>query len=115
MNVLTKKEKAILIAMAVFVAVVIFCSFLFAGCQSQGLVNDGTILKYQQQVDRLEEELRNRDRAVENAIRELGAITSRSEGMEGTVDELIELFTEYQQRVDKLLYDYDRVRTQTKE
>ena len=115
MNVLNKREKAILIVMAVFVAVVIFCSFLFAGCQSQGLVNDGTILKYQQQVDRLEEELRNRDRAVENAIRELGAITSRSEGMEGTVDELIELFTEYQQRVDKLLYEYDRIRAQTEE
>ena len=114
MHILTKKEKAILIAMAIIFAFVIFCSFVFTGCSSNRLVNDGTILKYQQQVDRLEEELRSRDRAVENAIRELRTITSRSETMEGTVDELIELFTEYQQRVDKLLYDYDKIRTETK-
>lgn len=65
------------------------------------------ILEYQKQVDRLEEELRNRDRAVDSAIRELAAITARSEAMEGDIDSVIRLFDEYQRAVERLL-QYDR-------
>ena len=91
----------------------LYCSFMFlSGCCTTRADASGTILDYQQQVNRLEEELRNRDRAIDSAIQELGAITNRSSAVEGTIDEIIELFTEYQRRVDKLLYDYNRVRTE---
>lgn len=67
---------------------------------------DGDIISHQAEIDRLESELRNRDRAIDNAVRELEGITARSAGMEGTVDELIELFDEYQRAVERLLHDY---------
>lgn len=93
----------------------LFCStLLLSGCCSTRNGTNGNVLSYQQQIDRLEEELRNRDRTVETAVRELGVITSRSNSMEGTVDELIQLFGEYQRRVEQLLYDYNKIRTETK-
>lgn len=92
----------------------IFAHFTSSCNSTKRPIDDRNILKYQQEIDRLEEELRTRDRTIESAVRELGAITSRSQSVEGTVDELIELFEEYQRRVDKLLYDYDKIRTETK-
>lgn len=94
----------------------LFCStLLLSGCCSTRNGTNGNVLSYQQQIDRLEEELRNRDRTVETAVRELGVITSRSNSMEGTVDELIQLFGEYQRRVEQLLYDYNKIRTEAKD
>lgn len=94
---------------------VLFCStLLLSGCCSTKNGANGDVLSYQQQIDRLEEELRNRDRTVETAVRELEVITSRSNSMEGTVDELIQLFGEYQRRVEQLLYDYNKIRTEAK-
>lgn len=94
----------------------LFCStLLLSGCCSTRNGTNGNVLSYQQQIDRLEEELRNRDRTVETAVRELGVITSRSNSMEGTVDELIQLFGEYQRRVEQLLYDYNKIRAETKD
>lgn len=89
---------------------ILFICILFilwlTSCQSNRAAARN-ILEYQRQVDRLEEELRNRDRAVEDAIRELAAITARSEAMEGDVDTVIRLFDEYQRAVERLL-QYDR-------
>ena len=94
---------------------VLFCStLLLSGCCSTKNGANGDVLSYQQQIDRLEEELRNRDRTVETAVRELEVITSRSNSMEGTVDELIQFFGEYQRRVEQLLYDYNKIRTEAK-
>ena len=94
---------------------ILCCAMLFTGCCSNKAAAgvNGNLLSYQQQVDRLEEELRNRDRTVETAIRELGTITTRGSTVEGTIDEVIELFTEYQRRVEKLLFDYNKIRTAT--
>lgn len=84
--------------------IIAFC-LLLAGCASTRHV-DGDVIKHQAEINRLESELRNRDRAIDNAVRELEGITARSSGMEGTVDELIELFDEYQRAVERLLRDY---------
>lgn len=95
-----------------FLCIFLFCcSGLFTGCKSSraGVTED--IIEYQQQVDRLEEELRNRDRTVDNAIRELAAITERSAAMEGTIDDVIELFNEYQRAVERLLQYYSKTAT----
>lgn len=96
----------------------IICAFvlcvLLAGCSSTRHV-DGDIISHQAEIDRLESELRNRDRAIDNAVRELEGITARSTGMEGTVDELIELFDEYQRAVERLLHDYRETENKDKD
>lgn len=84
--------------------IIAFC-LLLCGCSSTRRV-DGDIISHQAEIDRLESELRNRDRAIDNAVRELEGITARSTEMEGTVDELIQLFDEYQRAVERLLRDY---------
>lgn len=91
------------------------CTLLLAGCCSNKTRVDGNLLSHQQQIDRLEEELRNRDRTVEAAIRELGTITARSSAVEGTIDEVIELFAEYQRRVEQLIFDYNQIRAATED
>jgi len=65
-----------------------------------------SIIEHQREIDRVEEGIRVRDRAIESSIERLEAITARSSGMEGTVDELIELFDEYQRAVEQLIRDY---------
>lgn len=89
----------------IFFICILFILWL-TSCQSNRAAARN-ILEYQKQVDRLEEELRNRDRAIEDAIRELATITARSEAMEGDIDTVIRLFDEYQRAVERLL-QYDR-------
>ena len=74
---------------------------------------DRTVLEHQQQIDRLEEELRNRDRAVESAVKDIRELSSRSSSMEGTIDAIIQLFGEYQRRVDRMLSDYYCIQNKT--
>lgn len=83
-----------------------FACCLFVSCASTDKRTESEVLNYQREIDRLENELSNRDRAIENAVRRLDNVTERSQAMEGTVDELIELFDEYQRAIERLLYDY---------
>jgi hypothetical protein len=85
--------------------------FLLNACCTTGTRTDGQILEYQKQIDRLEEELRNRDRAIDNAVRELEAITTRSRDMEADIDTIIREFDEYQRAVERLLQDYREARS----
>lgn len=74
---------------------------------------DRTVLEHQQQIDRLEEELRNRDRAIESAVKDIRELTSRSSSMEDSIDAVIQLFGEYQRRVDRMLSDYYYLQNKT--
>ena len=80
--------------------------FLLTACCSTGKRTDQSILDYQRQIDRLEEELRARDRAIEDSYRRLESITARSEAMGGDIDDIIELLDEYQRTVERCLQDY---------
>lgn len=100
------------ISSAIVGVAILYLALLLSGCRSNTGINNN-ILYHQQQIDRLEEELRNRDRAIEDGIRGLEAITTRSESMEGTIDEVIELFAEYQRRVEQLIREYNMVREAT--
>lgn len=81
------------------------CCMLFCSCNTtRG--TDRAILEYQRQVNRLEEELRARDRAIEAGVRRLEAITERSESMGGDIDEIIRELDEYQRAVERMLQDY---------
>lgn len=86
-------------------AIVLFC-FSCSGCATSRNTVGKDIIEYQQQIDRLEEELRYRDRAIEDCIREIGVISERSGNIEGTVDDVIELFNSYQRAVERLLQYY---------
>lgn len=98
-----------------FIFIIVCALWLFTGtaCASNTKIDGRTVIEYQHQIDKLEAELDNRDRTIELAVRELEVISGRSESMEGTIDEIIKLFTEYSGRVDKLLHDYNNIRAET--
>ena len=79
--------------------------FLFCSCVYTTRT-DKQILEYQRQIDRLEAELRARDRAVEAGIRELERITTRSSEMGADIDGIIRELDEYQCAVERLLQNY---------
>lgn len=77
---------------------------LLTGCVSSR--TSQSVIEHQREIDRIEEGIRIRDRAIESSIKRLEAISARCSEMEGTVDELIELFDEYQRGVEQLIRDY---------
>jgi hypothetical protein len=97
----------------IFIVIVVLCLSSCKTTNPTGVVGD-----HQRQVAQLEErntELERRlalyDSTVGSSIRSLENIRGRSLAMEGTVDELIELFRQYQFRVDQLIYDYHSITT----
>lgn len=86
--------------------------FLLSACASTKRV-DRQVLEYQRQIDRLEEELRARDRAIDSSVRELEAITERSRGMEADIDDIIRELDEYQRAVERLIQNYRSAETRT--
>lgn len=90
----------------IFLLIACACCLLCMACTSSAGGTDSAILDYQKQIDRLENELNSRDRAIENGIRRLESVTERCTIETGTIDEVIELFDEYQRGVERLLYDY---------
>ena len=93
-------EKGV-IAFIISIMLAIMCT----GCVSQPRF-DATVLEYQRQIDSLESRISSYEQSTDYAIRELEAITSRAESVEGTVDELISLFDEYQRTVERILCNY---------
>jgi chromosome segregation ATPase len=90
---------------------------IIGNCTSTGRAVDRPILDHQRQIVELEDrnqELERRiasyDDAIGRSIGELTALRERSLGMEGTVDEIIDLFIEYQRRVDELARAFDSLR-----
>lgn len=73
---------------------------------------DNTILEYQRQIDKLENELRSRDRAIETGIRQLEGITSRSSDMGADIDSIIRELDEYQRTVERMLRGYRETKSQ---
>jgi chromosome segregation ATPase len=94
------------------VVISIAAALCLCACTSTRQV-DRDVLEHQKQIDRLENELSNRDRAIDNAIRELESITARSSTMEGTIDDIIRLFDEYQRAVERMLYEYRGTESKT--
>ena len=88
----------------VFSVIMLFL-FLLCGCVCTTRV-DEQILEYQREIDYLETAIRDRDRTIDTAARRLETITDRSRAMETTIDEVIELFDDYQRTVEQLLQDY---------
>lgn len=61
------------------------------------------VLEHQKQIDRAEEGKRVRDRAIEDCLRELDHIATKSEGMGGDIEDVIRQLDEYHTAVQRLL------------
>jgi chromosome segregation ATPase len=92
-------------------AVLIFVAWYAVGCTSPAKKRlDDAVLKHQQQLTDLEDrnqDLERRlvayDNAVGDSLKDLEAIRTRGTELEGTVDETIELFDEYQREVERVI------------
>ena len=62
-----------------------------------------SILEHQKQIDRTEESIRTRDRAIDTCLRELAYIAGRSEEMGGDIDDIIRELDLYHAAVQRLL------------
>ena len=62
-----------------------------------------SILEHQKQIDRTEESIRARDRAIDTCLRELAHIAGRSEEMGGDIDDIIRELDLYHAAVQRLL------------
>ena len=81
------------------------CALLLTGCVTTK--RTGTdILEYQRQAALLEARVGIYERAVGDAISELEKLGERAANIDGTVDELICLFDDYQRAIERLLRYY---------
>ena len=99
----------------------IFICFL-SGCKSTRVSADENILYYQRKIDELEATVRLyeqritiADEQIRNDIESLKYIGERAKTVGDTINELIELFAEYQRGVEQLLRDYNTLRNEVKE
>ena len=90
----------------ILLCVIAVCTGL-SGCASTANTSvDATVLEYQGEIARLENTVASYQREIGYAVEELGNIRDRTAGMEGTIDEVIDLFEDYQQRVERVLQRY---------
>lgn len=106
----------------IFVFLYLFVPCIFSGCKSTRVSTDENILYYQRKVDELEATVRLyeqrvtiADEQIRNDIESLNYLGERAETVGDTIDELIELFAEYQCGVEQLLRDYNTLRNEVKE
>ena len=93
------------------IAICVVCA-AFTGCATTARTNNaanGDVLSYQREIARLESSIERYNDEIGNSIEELGRIRERASGVEGTIDEVIYLFEEYQRGVERLLQRYRRL------
>lgn len=95
-----KTNQALGILLAVMFTVMALITIVCTtGCCTKRADTRRTVLEHQREIDNLESELRSRDRTIADTIRSLEAIEGRSSQMGNDIDEVIQLFEEYQRRV----------------
>ena len=105
-----------------FVILYLVTAYVFSGCKSTRVSTDENILYYQRKIDELEATVRLyeqritvADEQIRNDIESLKYLGERAQTIGDTIDELIELFAEYQRGVEQLLRDYNTLRNEVKE
>ena len=83
----------------IFICIICLC---LCSCTSSGHTEQ-PILEHQKQIDRTEESIRARDRAIDTCIRELAYIAGRSEEMGGDIEDIIRELDLYHAAVQRLL------------
>lgn len=100
-----EKFWAIVLFIILFIILVGIFAVVLAGCTSTR-PTDNAVLEHQRQIDALESRIRSYETATEYTIRELETLSGRASKMGTTVDELIELFDEYQRTIERILRNY---------
>ena len=105
----------------ILVLLYLLVAHLFSGCNSARVSTDENLLYYQRKIDELEATVRLyeqritiADEQIRNDIESLKYLGERAKTVGDTIDELIELFAEYQRGVEQLLRDYNTLRNETK-
>ena len=105
----------------IFVILYLFVACFFSGCKSTRVSADENILYYQRKIDELEATVRLyeqritiADEQIRNDLESLKYLGERAKTVGDTIDELIELFAEYQRGVEQLLRDYNTLRNEVK-
>lgn len=105
----------------IFILLYLFVAYIFSGCKSTRVSTDENILYYQRKIDGLEATVRLyeqritiADEQIRNDIESLKYLGERAQTVGDTIDELIELFAEYQRGVEQLLQDYNALRNEVK-
>ena len=105
----------------ILILLYLLVAYLFSGCKSTRVSTDENILYYQRKIDELEATVRLyeqritiADEQVRNDLESLKYLGERAETIGDTIDELIELFAEYQRGVEQLLRDYNTLRNEVK-
>ena len=62
-----------------------------------------SVLEHQKQIDRTEESIRTRDRAIDTCLRELAYISGRNKEMGGDIEDIIRELDLYHAAVQRLL------------
>ena len=100
----------------------IFTACFFSGCKSPRISTNENILYYQRKIDELEATVRLyeqritvADEQIRDDLESLEYLGERAKTVGNTIDELIELFAEYQCGVEQLLRDYNTLRNEVKE
>jgi len=106
-----------------FILVILYLltAYFFSGCKSTRVPADENILYYQRKIDELEATVRLyeqrvtiADEQIRNDLESLKYLGERAKTVGDTIDELIELFAEYQRGVEQLLRDYNTLRNEVK-
>ena len=79
----------------------IACLYLCSCASSRH--TEQSVLEHQKQIDRAEESIRTRDRAIDTCLRELAYIAGRSEEMGGDIKDIIRELDLYHAAVQRLL------------
>lgn len=105
----------------VFALLCLLVAYIFSGCKSTRVSADENILYYQRKIDELETTVRLyeqritiADEQIRNDLESLKYLGERAHTIGDTIDELIELFAEYQRGVEQLLRDYNTLRNEVK-
>ena len=83
----------------IFICIICLC---LCACASSRHTEQ-SVLEHQKQIDRTEESIRTRDRAIDTCLRELAHIAGRSEEMGGDIDDIITQLDLYHTAVQRLL------------
>ena len=115
------EKKFCFIIILLYIFVYIFTACFFSGCKSPRVSTNENILYYQRKIDELEATVRLyeqritiADEQIRNDFESLKYLGERAETVGNTIDELIELFAEYQRGVEQLLRDYNTLRNEVK-
>ena len=105
----------------IFILLYLLVACIFSGCKSTRVSTDENILYYQRKIDELEATVRLyeqritiADEQIRNDLESLKYLGERAETVGDTIDDLIELFAEYQRGVEQLLRDYNTLRNEVK-